>query len=295
MTVPGSIILFMNKKLLLVLLVFYVVGAVFSMDFNISPNNDGTMDIDLGLNWNYSERFYSVIQGQYQNIHDNLEDTEQYIATSGTMLSLDIDFLGYRIREKGFRFDVALNTQFQNMDIREIGYIDYDGTRYFILNDRNLKLLLPRVKGEFSYNYNNINFSIGGEYSPWLKVNLDQQLTISPVLDKVLFTSSQSANNAFSVNSKIRFSNLFISPAISAEYDHLTIMYDIYTAAGEATINTLLQTLSTNFTLVLNIINLKGLHPTVTYGYIWDWTTDQSADTLPTLLKDSKFSFGFEF
>ena len=155
--------------------------------------------------------------------------------------------------------------------------------------------ILPRIKGTFSYNYNAFKFAVGGEYSPWLNVALDQELTISPILEEVLFSSSQSANNAFSINSKIRFTNLIISPEISVEYDHLAIVYDIYTAGGEATIDTLLQTLNTDFTLVLNIINLKGLHPTVTYSYIWDWTTDRSDDSSPVLSKDSSFSFGFEF
>ncbi len=283
------------KKLLFIFLMFVIAISTYSLDFNISPNKDGTMDVNLGLDWNYSAGFYSGIMGKYQNIHDNSETSEQYVATSGTVLSLDMDFLGYRVRKKGIRFDIALNTQFQNMDIREIGYIDSEGIRYFILNDRNLRLFLPRVKGKFSYKYNNINFSIGGEYSPWLKVDLDQELTISPGLEKTPFSSSQSANNAFSVNSKIRFSNLFISPEISAEYDHLAIVYDIYTAGGEATINTLLQTLSTNFTLVMNIINLKGLHPTFTYSYVWDWTTDMSNASSPDFSKDTSFSFGFEF
>jgi hypothetical protein len=77
--------------------------------------------------------------------------------------------------------------------------------------------------------------------------------------------------------------------------DHLAIVYDIYTVGGEATIDTVLQTLSTNFTLDMNIINLKGLFPTFTYSYVWDWTTDNSSSSSPVLSEDSFFSFGFEF
>ena len=283
------------KKLFIIHLLFVIAVSTYSLDFNISPNKDGTMDVDLGLDWNYSDGFFSGIMGKYQNIHNNSETSEQYVATSGTVLSLDMDFIGYRIKKERIRFDIALNAQLQDMDIREIGYIDSEGTRYFILNDRNLRLLLPRVKGKFSYKYNSINFSVGGEYSPWLKVDLDQELTISPGLEEIPFSSSQSANNGFSLNSTIRFSSLFITPEISIEYDHLAIVYDVYTAGGEATIDTLLQTFTTNFTLVLNIINLKGLNPTISYGYVWDWATDMSIDSSPDLSKDSSFSFGFEF
>ena len=184
------------------------------------------------------------------------------------------------------------------MQIREIGYIDDEGssTRFFILNDRVLNLVLPRVKSEARYHIDKFVVSLGGEYSPWLWVGLDQELTINPGLEATPFSSEQSATNAFSLNGKLSYRNDIITPRTYFEYDHLAIKYNVNTAAGEAEIHSLTQTLTWGATLVLKFIKLKDINPSVSFSNIWDWTTDLSVeDAEPSLEKDFEFSFGFEF
>jgi len=289
----------LTVNLFIFLAAFFLLGTihpVYSLDFNVSPNKDGTMDVDLGLSWNYTKNFFSGVKGQYRNILEEDTGSDQFVSTSGTVLSLDTDILGFEISGSRYtKVKLSLNTQMQKMDIREIGYVDYEDTRFFILNDRTLNLFLPRLKGDLCFENKLMRFTMGGEYSPWLYVVLDQELTISPGLDKTSFSSSQSATNAYSINSKVRFINSMIIPEISAEYDYLAIKYDVYTAGGEATIDTLMQTLTTDFTLIFTIINLKGLHPTLTWEYEWDWTTDMVSDTSADLVTKSSIGVGFEF
>ena len=283
------------KSVLIFILIFFPFPIfLFSLDFSISPNSDGTMDVFASLDWEYAPHFYSGLEGKYTNVGDTSETASQYVATSGTILALGADILGYRIRRKNSRLDVSLNLQYQDMDIREIGYIDSGPTRYFVLNDRNLRLFLPRIKGLFSSLRGGWKFSLGGEYSPWLHVDLDQVLTVSPGLEEVPYRSSQSAINAFSVNSSLRFMNPLLTPQISVVFDQLGIRYGINTAGGETVIDTLLQTLSGEVMLVFSAVNLSGVHPTAALRNDWDWTTDRAAGGSAELVSGFQFTFGFE-
>ncbi len=276
-------------------------GSLFSLEFNVSPNDDGTMDVFAGLDWEYNlegmpSGFYSSVEAKYSNTQSNDESDTQYIATSGSVLSFGVDILGYRMRNKNLRFDIALNTQFENMDIREIGYMDIETTRYFILNDRIIQLVLPRIKGKLLATEGPLQFTLGCEYSPWLSVSLDQELTISPVLEKTLFDSSQSATNAFSVNTKLRYSNPVITPQIFLEYDYLSIVYDFLDFSGVgATADQEIKTLTLEGMLVFSAVELNGIHPAIVFSYTWDWTTATINNGSPDSLDDTDFSIGFGF
>lgn len=271
-------------------------GTLAALDFDVSPNDNGSLDVYLSLDWNYSDHFYSAIIGEYKNVLDSSEDDASYVSTNGKVLSLGADVIGIIFEAGSFDFKVAANVKWDNMNLREIGYVDQSETRFFILNDRTLNLILPRVNGEMGFTHQFLNIAVGGEYSPWLWVDLSQELTISPGLPKTEYSSGQSATHAFSVNGRIRFSNPIITPVVRAEYDHLGIVYDVYTAGGEQQIDVLMQTLNGLVTFVFNIIDLKGLHPTVSVGYSWDWSTDRSAaGAVPVLDKAFSYRFGFEF
>ncbi|GEM_PF-4011557 len=287
----------MKRIIVFSIFLFILIGLPgYSLDFNVSPNKDGSLDMYLGLDWNYSTNFFSGIKAEYLNISDKTETESSYVATSGKTLSAEMDILGYRIKEKALNFDIAANVKLDNMKIREIGYIDSSGTRYFILNDRILNLMLPRLKGKIALNKYPFSASLAGEYSPWLYVDLQQELTISPGLDKTPYHSAQPAYNAFSINMKTRLDSKLVSPFINLEYDNVAIKYRIYTAGGEAVINTLMQNLSVTGTLVLSGISLNNLHPSVSAGYEWDWATDLSEKASKPILSTKNYlRFGFEF
>jgi hypothetical protein len=288
----------MNKKLSAVLIILVITIPLFALDFNVAPNEDGSLDFLLELDWKYNDNWFSAIKGEYRNIVDSSEDEISFVDTSGKVLSLGADILGYEIFRRRLRFDIALNTQWENMRIREIGYIDNaeTDTRFFILNDRVLNLILPRVKGEARYHTRWLTFSIGGEYSPWLWVGLDQELTINPGLDASPFESQQSATNAFSLNGNMYFRNEFLTPKGFFEYDHLAIKYSANSVGGEVEVHSLTQTLTLGGTFVLNFIKMKDIHPSITVSNVWDWTTDLSVDNAEAVVdKEFEFSFGFEF
>jgi hypothetical protein len=286
------------KRCLILFFIFTsFLGIVYSLDFDISPNDDGSLDFLFGFDWEYNNDLYSGIDVEYKNIKNQNETNESFVSTSGKSLSFGTDILGKSFRSNNFTYNIALNTKWDNMQIREIGYIDdTSDTRFFILNDRVLNLFLPRIKGNARYQIDPLLITIGGEYAPWLWVSLDQELTINPGLPEKTYHSEQSATNAFSLNSKIKLKNEIISPEVFVEYDQLAIEYGAYTAGGEIEIDTLMQDLTVVGTLVLGFIDLKEIHPSFSFGYSWSWTTDLSVENAEAELeKDYRIMVGFQF
>jgi len=297
----------MNRKLFfLVLIITVSIASLSALDFNVSPNDDGTMDILFGIDWEYSPVLYSAVKATYSNVLSEDEEKadvvtddnpDLYYTTSGTELSIGGDILGYRINLNGFRFDVALNILYQVFDTCQTGYAEYSTYESFIINDRVIDLLLPRIKGTFVRQSGLWELNLGGEYSPWLSVGLDQKVKVistDPTRSgEVSSDKIQSAQHAFSLNGLFRYKTLYITPEVFIEYDQLQIEYE---AIGE-TINTLDQTLSSQFLVVLDFVDLNGIHPSIAFHYDWAWNTDLSegASGEASLSESTYFTFGFEF
>jgi hypothetical protein len=270
-----------------------------AFEFDVSPNRDGSLDLHLALDWEYSPMFFSGIAGDYRNTSEQEEGESLYYATFGKTLAASVDLLGVRWRFENARAQVVANLDYENMRFREIGYTDVtegaDTTRYFILNDRVITLVMPRLTGEATYLVGPLRLSAGGEYAPWLRVGLNQTLEISPGMEATPFESTQFASNAFSVNGSARINAPVIGLTGRVEYDSVAIVYEALTAAGEQTIDAHIRTLSTEFGLVLSMISISGLSPTVGMRVSWDWT-GPSGSALADLQPDraSDLILGFE-
>lgn len=279
------------------LVLFTLPAAAF--EFDVSPNRDGSLDVHLALDWDYSPTLYSRISGDYKNTSTQEDGETQYVATFGKTLAASVDLLGVRLGRPTARLDLAANLDYENMKFREIGYVDVgeapDVTRYFILNDRVITLVMPRVTGEGRYVTGPLELSAGGEYAPWLYVGLDQVLEISPGRESTPFESTQSATNAYSVNAGARLNSRYADLITRTEFDSVAIVYDALTAGGEQTINAHIRTLSAEFGLALSMLSVSGLHPTIGVRMSWDWTGPAGtalADLLPE--RTSDLILGFE-
>ncbi|MBI9104479.1 MAG: hypothetical protein JEY99_18840 [Spirochaetales bacterium] len=300
----------MRRKLLFMALIISVSFVGLSaLDFNVSPNDDGTVDILVGIDWEYSPVLYSAVKANYSNIIEvneksfdvkTADNPDYYYTTSGTDLSIGADVLGYRINLNNFRLDVAFNILYQVFDIREVGYSEFPDYHRFLINDRVINLILPRIKGTLVKQSGLWKLELGGEYSPWLSVGLDQQLKIisdnpssGNLSGDYASNSTQSANNAFSLNGLFRYKTPLLIPELYLEYDHLQIEYEMVTG----TESSLDQTLSSQIMVVLDFISLKGIHPSVAFHYDWNWRTklSEGASGEAELTENTYFTFGFEF
>ena len=301
----------MKKKIVIILILVLIISDYLSsLEFKLIPTENDTYDLFLSHDWEYRTRdgalsgFYSSIAGEQTNILEENDNEIIYYVTSGTTYSINSDILGYRKRINDIRFDVGFNFMYSNMDLRQIGYYDIDSIRHFMLNDRLLQLFLPRIKGKINYNKDKFSFSFGGEYAPWLKVIMIQELTFSPyysedfqeVANGLAYETRPSSHNAFSLNSMIKYDNLYVTPKINLEYDYLDIKYSMVGIDGYGTEDSLTQTLNMTFTLALNFIKINGINPTVTYNKSWDWYTNQAVVNPEAVLSTtSGFGFGFTF
>jgi hypothetical protein len=163
-------------------------------------------------------------------------------------------------------------------------------------SNRIINLYLPRVVVGGSLNLPYLKAKLGGEYSPWLQVNLDQELTITPIIipEERAFSSSQSTTNAWSVNGTLSLPIPFLEPELFVEYDHLNIVYDVLTATGEAEVESTIRTLSVKTTLIPRFLNLQGFYPTISVVWAKGWT-ENVIDGVPSDAADDKVSFQFGF
>lgn len=278
------------------LLVCIAVNAVSALDFDISPNDDGSVDVYLGLEWAYNDLFFSGVAAEYLNGSDRQALETGYVATFDRTISVQGDLIGVSVDEGGITMTTALNIKWDRMSIREIGYLDQDTTRFFILNDRILNLLLPRIRFEGRGVLSPFVVRVGGEYSPWLFVAIDQELTISPGLDATNFHSEQSAFHAYSVNGSFRWNNPILSPEVRFEYDDLRISYGILTAGGEATINNRIEVFEFGVSVVFGFIDVNGLHPTVGFGNERVAMFDLSSESSEPITNNRlRYSIGLEY
>lgn len=282
------------RRVIAVLLFVSTVFATSAIDFTVSPNEDGSLDVSLALDWHYDELFFSGISADYLNGSDRQTFEAGYVATFDRTLTLQGDILGVSVDEGNVTLEAAANLKWDRMSIREIGYIDQDGTRFFILNDRVLNLVLPRLRLDGRFAFYPFTLTVGGEYAPWLCVAIDQELTISPGLDATPFSSAQPAHHAYSLNGSLRWENRFFAPRVHVEYDDLRIEYGILTAGGEAVIHHRIEVLTYGVTAELRFIELNGLHPTVSIGNETTRLTDLGiTDAVPSSTTRLKYSFGF--
>lgn len=291
----------MRKIILISLLFFIFLSSLGAFEFSVSPNENGSTDVLLKHQWEYGSSWYSGFNGEYRNTFLEDDDELSYVTTTGNTLSLSTDIIGYQSLGSPLRLSVAGNFTFERMDLREIGYIDQvlegdtEATRFFILNDRIIDLFLPRIVTGTIINMPFFTLKVAGEYSPFLQVKLNQELTISPgSYDREPFTSSQSTNNAWSVNGTLSLPVPFLEPEVFVEYDHLNIVYDVLTAGGESSVESIINTLSIKTSLIPRFINLQGFYPTVSLVWEKNWTKNIIGGTTDDSDEDAiSFQFGF--
>ena len=290
------------KTTIAIFILFFVPFSIFGFDFSVSPNEDGSADVYVSHRWYYTPALFTTLKAEYRNSFEEqsgtTDDGSEYYTTVGKTLSFSSNLLGAEFTRNQFFLSLAGNISYEQMDLRELGYTDqYNSSadevvRFFILNDRNIYLTLPMVTFESGYKSSFARISVGGEYSPWLFVNLEQELTISPGLDKTSFSSKQSAQNAYSLNSSLRIFTPYVQPEFFVEYDYLDITYDVLTANGEAEVDTANRTLRLRGTLIPRVVNLKGIFPSISVVYEKDWYEDSVTSTTET---DDNISFQFGF
>lgn len=294
---PNSIRIYMKKIINVIFPIVFlacVTTPALSLSIQASPNQNGTIDLQAAHEWQWSSGLFSGATLAITNPLNIQEDASSYIATSGRGLDGSIDILGIRFGKK-ISFGVAFNFQYSSSSIKEVGYVDAsDSKRYFIVNDRNIDLILPRIKLDLATHNKFLNFSLTGEAAPWLGVFFDQALYIddSGTLDPTTLSSFGSGMGAFSATMRISASTSFIKPEVEAIIDYIPVAYDYldYTLSSAHLDSTII-----NFRLMggltLTALNAAGSAPRIMVGYEWNKVKDNSSDTWVIDTGEMKFAF----
>ena len=155
-----------------------VVTGVSAFSFEALPNANGTVDVRASHEWEWAPGIYSGLRLSLSNPMDAVKEANAYVATSGRVIESSADIIGVRFGRRR-SIGAALNFQYSNDVIREIGYVDAAGpVRYFLVNDRTIDMFLPRLTLEFDDDIGPLRISADAEAAPWLGVRLGQSLYV---------------------------------------------------------------------------------------------------------------------
>jgi hypothetical protein len=303
------------RKLAVVIAALLVALPIAALDFNLSPNADGSFDFSLKHEWSYGNGpFFSAASLTSCSASSTDKDSTSRSMGSERDFAAALAPLGLQFGSGPNTLRASLDLGWTRMSISELGYADVsrDFTddaianpidyRFFLANDRVIDLALPKLRLDSKFWVGPFSASLGGEYSPWLFVKLDQTLSTSttPAFPLDLPTdkhhvSTQSANSAFSLEGSVYFRNSFVEPGIEASYDYLSIKYGYLNAFGIAsTMDSRAQTLKLSGSAIFRFMKVAGLSPKIGLVRAMEWNDDLSDDEGPVASGgDWKLSLGF--
>jgi hypothetical protein len=125
-----------KKNVVCVVLAACMLVSAYTLDFDISPNPNGSIDVNASQTFTWGESLWSSLSLSVENPLSVDEDAAYYVATSGTSVEASVDILGYRFKGPA-GFGVALNLLYNPSDLKEVGYVDFgDGSRLFLVSGR---------------------------------------------------------------------------------------------------------------------------------------------------------------
>jgi len=278
-----------------------------ALDFSVSPNPDGSFDMRASHEWKYGEGpwFSSATLESSSSSSSEKDETSRTMSVERDVRAKLVP-LGLKLESGPAELGASLDLGWERMNISELGYVDATvgsvAYRFFLANDRLINLALPKLRVDSSLDAGPVSIDLGGEYSPWLYVRLDQTLSTSatPSYPAELPTdreheSSQSAYNAFSIDGSLRFRSDFIEPGIEAVYDWLAIKYEYVGALGSIDIsNSRMSTLTLGGSAVLRFVKIAGLSPKIRVSRVMEWADDLSDDA-GAVAGDSRWKFFLGF
>lgn len=268
--------------------------STYALDIEASPNANGTIDFTASHEWRWNKRLFSGFQASITNPLDVQEDSSSYIATAGRGLEGSLDVLGLR-----FGTDIslggALNFQYSSSFIKEIGYVDAsDGKRYFLVNERNIDLMLPRLKMDLGYSSSLFTLHLSGEAAPWFFVFFDQSLYVDDSGARLPTTLSTTSSGfaAASANANLSLLGKTIAPELQIFVDYVPIAYDYldYTLTRRSLDSTILNYGILGGFTITALKNL-GSAPRIMIGYEWQKVRDNSSGTWIVSNGQLKFAF----
>lgn len=270
--------------------------TAFALELDISPKENGTLDVSAGHTFVWSDAFWSSISLSVENPVSVDESDGMYVATSGTSAEFSADLVGFRFR--GFaNIGLALNVLFNPSSIKEVGYVDLpDASRLFLINERRIELLLPRLKASAYGNLGPLRLSVEGEVSPWYTVSLTQTLTTSASGDPTVGTieSPGTGSWAASADGSIVIKGSFISPEVRFGFDSVPMAYDYLNAFGvQGSIDSLIVNLRLMGGASLSFLRSGGSAPRVLAGYEWNRVQDRSSGLWVVNDRSLLLSIGF--
>jgi len=263
----------MNKKNLLLLATLISLASAYALDFDVSPNPNGSLDVNASQTFAWGESLWSSVSLSVENPLAVDDDDAYYVATSGTSVEASVDILGFRFSGPA-GFGMALNLLYNPSDLKEVGYIDLvDGSRLFLVNDRHIELILPRLKTSLSANAGPLKLSIEGEVAPWYMVTLTQTLSTStsgvPV-EKTL-SSPGTGNWAYSADAVLVINNSVLTPELRFGFDSVPIAYAYLDALGtESYLDSLIFNVRAMAGGSIDFLRFSGAAPRVLVGYEWN-------------------------
>ena len=273
---------------------FLLPVSIFGLDIEASPNANGTIDFTASHEWQWNSRLYSGLKASITNPLDVQEEDSSYVATAGHGLDGSVDILGLRFG-RDISIGTALNFQYSSSFIKEIGYVDaIDGKRYFLINERNIDLILPRLTLDLGFSSNLFNLRVSGEAAPWFFVFFDQSLYVadSGVRQPTILSTTNSGFAAASANANLSIFGNTITPELQVFADYVPIAYDYldYTLTRRNLNSTILNYGILGGFTITALKNL-GSAPRIMIGYEWQKVRDNSSGTW--IVEDSRLKFAF--
>lgn len=286
----------MKKVLLLTTAVFMLLATVSAIVLDVSPNENGTLDVMVAHNWYWTGSLFSGISFAYLNPLSITEEENLYSALSGTAAELSVDVLGYRF-PGAFSAEVALNVLYNPNDLKEVGYVDSGSTRFFLVNERTINLLLPRIKGGVSGTTGRsggLRFGLNAEFAPWFPVFFAQSLSVStsgPREEKTTASTGYGAM-AWAASGNAALRSPVASVLLEGGIDWVPVRYTYLDySLTESTLDSLMVNFNFYGGLALHFIKLGDASPRVMVGLEKETVTNQADGS--KLVGDTKVRFKF--
>jgi len=271
----------MKRVASLTCLLAIAAASSFALDFDVTPNEDGTFDINLAHSWQWTEGWFSGFNLAYLNpLSIEAADT-YYVATSGTSIEASADIMG--IRGTGpVSFSLAANILYNQSTIKEVGYVDDGAVRWFIINDRNIMMILPRIKAGVSGRSGMLSARVDAEFAPVFPVSLKQALSVSsggPREENVLSSGGQ-GTGAWSASASATFNTPLVSPSFEALVDWVPIAYSYLDySLAERSIDSVVFNIAVFGGMTIHAVRLGGASPRIMIGYEWNKVRDNATGT----------------
>ena len=255
-----------------------------ALDFEVSPNDNGTLDIFLDHSWTWTTGWFSGFNFAYMNPLSIDESDDLYVATSGTSVEASVDLLGYRWLGP-VSFSIAGNILFNPSRTKEVGYLDHGIERYFLVNERDIQLILPRIKSGVQVKAGRFRAEVDGELAPWLKVLFKQKLSVNTAgpRTETSLDSDGLGTMAWSIRGSLSLSTAIALPSVEGSVDMVPIEYSYIALGEDGDGNIVPFTTSLDSTMInlavyggfsLHGIKLGGSSPRIMIGYAWSGVKD---------------------